>query len=180
MGMIDLNASGVRHRSIANELTIPSENNIAIACLTAIQMARASYIAMMRQVRWRLVIISRCIVPIQDRLGRGDGMEHPWWELIRGPHLPTDRHDRNTQSQPQADLSTPGTSSNDKYTGNERIVGSLDQVRVIRPLLYGRHGILRADACAAARSGGGERARGLFGIGLGAQRHVHTAQEGGV
>src|SRR5215211_546418 len=120
------------------------------------------------------------MVPIHGRLGRGDGVEHLWWELVRGPHLPTDRLDGNAQSQPHADLSTPGTSSNDKYTGNERILGSLDQVRVIMPLLHGCHGILRADACTAARSGGGARARGLFGIGLRAQRHVHAAQEGGV
>ena len=40
--------------------------------------------------------------------------------------------------------------------------------------------MLRADACAAARHGGGERARARFGIGLRAQRHVHAAQEGGV
>src|SRR5919197_2226113 len=131
----------------------------------------------MGQMRWRLVIISRCMVPVQGRLGRGDGVEHPWWELIRGPHLPTYRLDGNVQSQPHANLSTPGTSSNDKYTGNERIVGSLDQVRVIRPLLYGCHGILRADAGAAASCSGGERTRGSFGIGLRAQRHVHAAQQ---
>src|SRR5262249_61229768 len=92
----------------------------------------------------------------------------------------TYRLDGNAQSQPHADLSTPGTSSNDKYTGNERIVGSLDQIRVIRPWLHGGHGILRADACAAARGGGGERARGWVRIGLRAQRHVHAAQEGPV
>src|SRR5262245_51256990 len=180
MSMIDLNASRVRHCIIANELTIPSKDNITIACLTAIEMTGASYTAVMGQMRWRLVIIPWYMMPVHNRLSRGDGVEHPWWKLVRGPHLPTYRLDGNTQPQPHADLSTPGPSSNDQYTGNERIVGSLDQVRVIRPLLYGRHGILRADACAVARRRGGEGARGLFGIGLRAPWHVHTAQESGV
>src|ERR1043166_8940999 len=107
MGMIDRNAGRVRHRIIANELTIPSKDNLAITRLTAVEMTRASYTTLLGQVRWRFVIISRCIVPVQGRLGRGDGMKHPWWELIRGPHLPTYRLDGNTQSQPHADLSTP-------------------------------------------------------------------------
>ena len=178
MGMIDLNTGRVRHRRIANELTIPSKNNIASTRLTPIEMTRASYTTVMGQVRWRLVIISGCMVPVHGRLGRGDGVEHPWWELLCGPHLSTYCLNGNAQSQPHADLSTPGTSSNDKSTGNERVVGSVDQIRVIRLLLHSCHGILRADAGTAPRRGGGERPCGLFGIGLRPQRY-DTCSPGG-
>ena len=107
-------------------------------------------------------------------------MEHPWWEWLCGPHLPAYRRDRNAQFQPPADLSTPGTSRNDKYTGNERIVSSLDQIRVIVPLLDTGYGALCADTCTTARRRGGEGACSMFGIGLRPQWHVHAAQERGV
>src|SRR5262244_1404391 len=103
MGMVNLNAGRVRHRVITSELTIPSKDNIAITRLTAIEMTCKPYTAAMGQMRWRLVIVSRCMMPVQNRLGRGDSVEHAWWKLVRSPHLPTDRLEGNVQSQPHAD-----------------------------------------------------------------------------